>query len=40
MRRLKPRYAVVAALGVGIAIAALQNQIQFDTVALQLAIPS
>ncbi|MBD1914670.1 MULTISPECIES: benzoate/H(+) symporter BenE family transporter [Cyanophyceae] len=39
MRRVKPRYAVVAALGVGIAIAALQNLIQFDTVTLQLARP-
>ncbi|MEO1069732.1 MAG: benzoate/H(+) symporter BenE family transporter [Cyanobacteria bacterium J06638_6] len=39
MRRAKPRYAVVGALGVGIAIAALQNQIQFDTVSLQLAQP-
>ncbi|MGB3135734.1 MAG: benzoate/H(+) symporter BenE family transporter, partial [Nodosilinea sp.] len=39
MRRAKPRYAVVGALGVGMAIAALQNQIQFDTVSLQLAKP-
>lgn len=39
MRRANPRYAVVAALTVGIAIAALQNQIQFDTVSLQLAQP-
>ncbi len=39
MRRINPRYAVVAALGVGLAIAALQNQIQFDTVSLQLARP-
>ncbi|MBD2114274.1 MULTISPECIES: benzoate/H(+) symporter BenE family transporter [Cyanophyceae] len=39
MRRLKPRYAVVGALSVGIAIAALQNLIQFDTVTLQLAHP-
>ena len=39
MRRRKPRYAVVGALAVGIAIAALQNQIQFDTVSLQLAQP-
>ncbi|MGB3311209.1 MAG: benzoate/H(+) symporter BenE family transporter [Nodosilinea sp.] len=39
MRRAQPRYAVVAALAVGVAIAALQNQIQFDTVSLQLARP-
>jgi benzoate membrane transport protein len=39
MRRLKPRYAVVAALAVGIAIAALQGLIQFDTISLQLARP-
>ncbi|MEA5448861.1 benzoate/H(+) symporter BenE family transporter [Leptolyngbya sp. CCNP1308] len=39
MRRVKPRYAVVGALAVGIAIAALQNLIQFDTVTLQLARP-
>ncbi|HSM80656.1 MAG TPA: benzoate/H(+) symporter BenE family transporter [Nodosilinea sp.] len=39
MRRASPRYAVVAALGVGVAIAALQNLIQFDTVSLQLARP-
>ncbi|PSN14326.1 hypothetical protein C7293_12205 [filamentous cyanobacterium CCT1] len=39
MRRCNPRYAVVVALAVGIAIAALQNQIQFDTVSLQLAQP-
>ena len=39
MRRSNPRYAVVAALAVGIAIAALQNLIQFDTVGLQLAAP-
>jgi benzoate membrane transport protein len=39
MRRVKPRYAVVGALGVGIAIAALQNLIQFDTVSLELAQP-
>ncbi|WOD39844.1 benzoate/H(+) symporter BenE family transporter [Nodosilinea sp. E11] len=39
MRRAQPRYAVVAALGVGIAIAALQNLIQFDSVSLQLARP-
>lgn len=39
MRRVSPRYAVVAALGIGIAIAAFQNQIQFDTVSLQLAQP-
>ncbi|MGG6241009.1 benzoate/H(+) symporter BenE family transporter [Nodosilinea sp. AN01ver1] len=39
MRRTSPRYAVVGALAVGIAIAALQRQIQFDTVSLQLARP-
>ncbi len=39
MRRLNPRYAVVAALVVGMAIAALQNLLQFDTVSLQLAQP-
>ncbi|WP_017302264.1 benzoate/H(+) symporter BenE family transporter [Nodosilinea nodulosa] len=39
MRRTNPRYAVVAALGVGVAIAALQNQIQLDTLSLQLAQP-
>lgn len=39
MRRVKPRYAVVGALAVGMAIAALQNLIQFDTVTLQLARP-
>ncbi|WP_263970693.1 benzoate/H(+) symporter BenE family transporter [Leptolyngbya sp. KIOST-1] len=39
MRRGQPRYAVVAALAVGIAIAALQRQIQLDTVSLQLAQP-
>ncbi len=39
MRRLKPRYAVVAALAVGMAIAALQGLIQFDTISLQLARP-
>jgi benzoate membrane transport protein len=39
MRRLKPRYAVVAALVVGMAIAALQGLIQFDTISLQLARP-
>lgn len=39
MRRANPRYAVVGALGIGIAIAALQNQIQFNTLSLQLARP-
>ncbi len=39
MRRFNPRYAVVVALGVGAAIATLQNLIQFDTVSLQLAQP-
>ncbi|MBE9108919.1 benzoate/H(+) symporter BenE family transporter [Nodosilinea sp. LEGE 07298] len=39
MRRANPRYAVVGALAVGIAIAALQNQIQLDGVSLQLAQP-
>ncbi|TVQ11418.1 MAG: benzoate transporter BenE [Leptolyngbya sp. DLM2.Bin27] len=39
MRRLHPRYGVVVALAVGIAIAAQQNLIQFDTVSLQLAAP-
>ncbi|MBE9159287.1 benzoate/H(+) symporter BenE family transporter [Nodosilinea sp. LEGE 06152] len=39
MRRTRPRYAVVGALAVGIAIAAFQNQIQLDTVSLQLARP-
>jgi benzoate membrane transport protein len=39
MRRFNPRYAVVVALAVGVAIAALQNLIQFNTVSLQLATP-
>jgi benzoate membrane transport protein len=39
MRRANPRYAVVGALAVGIAIAALQNQVQLDGVSLQLAQP-
>ena len=39
LRRVNPRYAVVAALGVGMAIASFQNLIQFDAVSLQLAQP-
>jgi benzoate membrane transport protein len=39
LRRVNPRYAVVAALGVGMAIASFQNLIQFEAVSLQLARP-
>ncbi|WNZ23484.1 benzoate/H(+) symporter BenE family transporter [Leptolyngbya sp. NK1-12] len=39
MRRFLPRYAVVAALALGILIAALQGLLQVDTIRLQLAQP-
>ena len=39
MRRLQPRYAVIAALAVGIAIAAAQGLLHLDGVTLQLAQP-
>jgi len=39
MRRLLPRYAVVAALVLGISIAGLQGLLQIDAVRLQLAQP-
>ncbi|MGF1568025.1 MAG: benzoate/H(+) symporter BenE family transporter [Nodosilinea sp.] len=39
MRRAWPRYAVVAALGLGIVIAGMQGLLQFDGVSLQLAQP-
>ncbi|MBD2461503.1 benzoate/H(+) symporter BenE family transporter [Oscillatoria sp. FACHB-1407] len=39
VRRLNPRYAVVAALVVGIAIAAIQGLLRFETVRLELAEP-
>lgn len=38
-RRGKPRYAVIAALVVGIVIAAFQGLLRLDTVSLQLAQP-
>lgn len=38
-RRLSPRYAVIAALVLGISIAAVQGTLQIDTVQLQLAQP-
>lgn len=39
MRRLQPRYAVIAALAVGIVIAAAQGLLHMDGVTLQLAQP-
>lgn len=39
LRRILPRYAVVAALLVGTAIAGVQGLLQFDSIQLQLAQP-
>ncbi len=39
MRRLQPRYAVIAALAVGIVIAAAQGLLHMDGVTMQLAQP-
>ena len=39
MRRVKPRYAVIVAFALGIAIAALQGLLHWDTVELELAMP-
>jgi len=39
MRHRLPRYAIVSALGVGIAIAALQGLLNLETIRLQLAQP-
>jgi benzoate membrane transport protein len=39
MRRLQPRYAVIAALTIGLLIAALQGLLHLDTVQLQFAQP-
>jgi benzoate membrane transport protein len=39
MRRLLPRYAVVAALALGILIAGVQGLLQIETIRLQLAQP-
>jgi benzoate membrane transport protein len=38
-RRLSPRYAVVAALSVGLLIAGVQGLLRFETVSLELAQP-
>lgn len=38
-RRLASRYTILAALGVGVAIAAWQGQLQLDAVSLQFARP-
>jgi len=39
MRRVKPRYAVIAAFALGIAIAAAQGLLHWETVQLELATP-
>lgn len=39
MRRIKPRYAVIAAFGLGIVIAAVQGLMRWETVSLELANP-
>jgi len=39
LKRLRPRYAVVAALGVGVAIAALQGGLRFDDLHFAVAQP-
>jgi benzoate membrane transport protein len=39
MRRVKPRYAVIAAFGLGIAIAAAQGLMHWETMRLELAKP-
>jgi benzoate membrane transport protein len=39
MRRIKPRYAVITAFALGIAIAAAQGLLRWSTVALELAMP-
>lgn len=39
MRRIKPRYAVIAAFGLGILIAAGQGLMRWETVRLELASP-
>lgn len=39
MRRIKPRYAVIAAFGLGILIAAVQGLMRWETVRLELANP-
>ncbi|MFO1319939.1 MAG: benzoate/H(+) symporter BenE family transporter [Burkholderiales bacterium] len=38
-RRFKPRYAVMVALAVGVAVAAAQGLLRFDTVRLAFAVP-
>lgn len=39
MRRVKPRYAVIVAFGLGIVIAAAQGLLRWETVELELAMP-
>ncbi len=39
MRRIKPRYAVIAAFGLGILIAAVQGLMRWETIHLELANP-
>jgi benzoate membrane transport protein len=39
MRRIKPRYAVIAAFGLGILIAATQGLMHWETLRLELATP-
>jgi len=39
MRRFRPRYAVIAAFGLGIVIAGVQGLLQWETVRLELAQP-
>ncbi|MCU0569709.1 MAG: benzoate/H(+) symporter BenE family transporter [Oculatellaceae cyanobacterium Prado106] len=39
MRRVQPRYAVIGALGVGVAIASFQGLLQLDGLQLQVAQP-
>ncbi|NJL87220.1 MAG: benzoate/H(+) symporter BenE family transporter [Leptolyngbyaceae cyanobacterium SM1_1_3] len=38
-RQLSPRYAVIVALGLGMAIAKLQGLLQLETISLQIATP-
>jgi benzoate membrane transport protein len=39
MRRMSPRYAVIAAFALGVAIAAVQDRLHMETVHLELATP-
>ena len=39
MRRMSPRYAVIAAFALGVAIAAVQGRLRMETVHLELATP-